>query len=193
MFLQLRWVGTRKQTLDLAGLQQKAQPELINARVVAHGGEVGHLVGAARHDRRNQVFRDAAQAEAAHDHRRARGDVGDCLFGASYDLVAAARCSGGQEPRGGAAGGGRHAAERPGQHHQRLRRLVPCASAFAELTDETLPFRAAHMLQTPTFCAHVLFSESFSWRGLGRFSAHKPSRFSAGYAKFALNRAQTAR
>ncbi len=52
----------RDHLLDLAGLQQQAEAEIVDARVVRGDGEV---LGARIADRRDQKLRDAAQAEPA--------------------------------------------------------------------------------------------------------------------------------
>ena len=61
---------------DLPRLQQNADAEVVDAGVVADDGEACR---AARVQRANEVFGDAAQAEAAHHDRRAVGDLGHCL------------------------------------------------------------------------------------------------------------------
>src|SRR2546430_4594406 len=54
--------------LDLALLEQHANPKIIDPRVVAHDGQVLRAFPA---DSRDKVFRDAAEAEAAHEYRGA--------------------------------------------------------------------------------------------------------------------------
>src|SRR6267378_1595112 len=51
--------------LDLALLEQKANAEIVDARVVADDGE---LLGAFAADGGDEIFRDAAETEAAHEN-----------------------------------------------------------------------------------------------------------------------------
>ena len=69
---------------DLARLQQDADAEVVDAGVVADDGEV---LRAARVQRGDQVLGNAAQAEPAHQDRRAVGNERDGRLGARQHLV----------------------------------------------------------------------------------------------------------
>src|SRR5579883_2078121 len=59
---------------DLAILQEQADAEVVGAGVVADDGEVFDALAA---DRVDEIFRDAAEAEAAHQDGHAVAQVGD--------------------------------------------------------------------------------------------------------------------
>src|SRR5207248_10316656 len=82
-FLVLADVG-RDHLFDLPRVQEDARAELIDARVVADDGEVLRTACVQRAD---QIFRNAAQAEAAHHDRRAVRYERDGRVGARQDLV----------------------------------------------------------------------------------------------------------
>ena len=70
--------------LDLALLEQQADAKIIDAGVVADDGEVLRALAA---DGSDQVFRDAAEAEAAHQNGRAVGELGNGGVGGSDAFV----------------------------------------------------------------------------------------------------------
>ena len=69
---------------DLPGLQQNADPEIVDAGVVADDGQP---LGAARMQRLDEILGNPAQPESAHHDRRAVGDQGHRGVGALENLV----------------------------------------------------------------------------------------------------------
>ena len=69
---------------NLAGREQQAHAQAVDADVVADGGEILHALA---DQGANQVFRDATQPEAANHDGGAVEDVLDGLVGAGYDFV----------------------------------------------------------------------------------------------------------
>ena len=93
--------------LDLALLEQHANPKIIDPRVVAHDGQVLRAFPA---DSRDKVFRDAAEAEAAHEYRGAvaeffNSDVsrGDAFVHSVLRTVRGSLLHPAQESEGGSA------------------------------------------------------------------------------------------
>ena len=68
---------------DLAILEEKADAEVVDAGVVADDGEI---FGAFAADGSDQIFGDAAEAEAAHEDGGAVGEIGDGGVGAEMRL-----------------------------------------------------------------------------------------------------------
>jgi hypothetical protein len=65
-------------------LQQDANPEVIDAGVVADDGEVLRALAA---DGGDEIFRDASKAKAAHEDGGAIGEVGDSDVGGVDALI----------------------------------------------------------------------------------------------------------
>ncbi|RMS14006.1 hypothetical protein ALP75_201070 [Pseudomonas syringae pv. actinidiae] len=74
----------RNHFADLSVLQQDAQPETVDTAIV---GNDGQALDAHTLDLRYQVFRDAAQAKAAAEHRHVVGQPGEGLFVGRYSFV----------------------------------------------------------------------------------------------------------
>src|SRR5258708_30111179 len=75
---------TGNQFLDLVILKEQANAEIVDTRVVADDGEV---FCAFSSDGSDQVFRDAAKAEAAHEDGGAIGELFDGSVGGSNAFV----------------------------------------------------------------------------------------------------------
>ncbi|MNZ49236.1 hypothetical protein D3C78_669970 [compost metagenome] len=69
---------------DLPVFQQHAQAEAVDAAVV---GNHGQALDAHATDLRDQVFRDAADAEAAGNYRHVVGESGERFFVAAYAFI----------------------------------------------------------------------------------------------------------
>src|SRR6266568_5594861 len=69
---------------DLALLEKQADAEVVYARVVAHDGELFCAFAANGGD---EIFRDAAEAEAAHENGRAVGELFDGGVGGSDAFI----------------------------------------------------------------------------------------------------------
>ena len=73
---------------DLSGRQQQAESEVVNTHVVADGVQA---LDAFFHQRANQVFRDAAQSEAANHDGGAVVDIVNRLIGVGHYFIHAHR------------------------------------------------------------------------------------------------------
>mmetsp|Transcript_110218 Transcript_110218/g.312653 ORF Transcript_110218/g.312653 Transcript_110218/m.312653 type:complete len:298 (-) Transcript_110218:9-902(-) len=122
----------RDHPLDLPALQEQAQAEVVDPRVVGHCGEAADALAL---DSVDQVLRDAAEAESPDQHRGAVAKVGDRCVGAVHDLACRRRCGSismprhphlhrrrGRSPRcpgrkAGAAGQRRSCSAQGGRHH----------------------------------------------------------------------------
>jgi hypothetical protein len=69
---------------NLAILQQQPDAEVVDAGVIADNGKV---LGAFAANRSNKIFRNAAQAEPAHQNRHAIAQIGDGSVGGSDAFV----------------------------------------------------------------------------------------------------------
>jgi hypothetical protein len=74
----------RDHLADLMRLQQQARAEIRDASVIRDHGEV--FRPGAQH-RGDQIFRDAAQPEAAHQNGGAVAHTGDCRIRIGYSFV----------------------------------------------------------------------------------------------------------
>jgi len=69
---------------DLVILEEKADAEIVDARVIADDGEIFRAFSS---DGSDQVFRDAAESEAAHEDGCAVGELLDGSVGGSDAFV----------------------------------------------------------------------------------------------------------
>jgi hypothetical protein len=98
LFKELVFANIRRDHfLDLPLLEQKADAKIVDPGVVAHDGEVFRAFASNGSD---EVFRDAAEPEPAHEYRSAVSKIGDGSVSGSdafvheSDLAKIKRCTG---------------------------------------------------------------------------------------------------